>query len=61
VIAASLSSAPAGTLRWGRFFWNETHGAPQVTQKMLCTLCFLAGAITGIIIFVIVANMIVEG
>ena len=28
---------------------------------MLCTLCFLAGAITGIIIFVIVANMIVEG
>jgi hypothetical protein len=61
VICGVLSSAPAGTLRWGRFFWNETHGAPQVTPEMLCTLCFLAGAITGIIIFVIVANMIVEG
>jgi hypothetical protein len=36
------------------------HPAPHETI-MLCTLCFLAGAITGIIIFVIVANMIVEG
>jgi hypothetical protein len=28
---------------------------------MLCTLCFLAGAIAGIILFIIVANMIIEG
>jgi hypothetical protein len=30
-------------------------------EKMLCTSCFLAGAITGIVIFIIVANMIIEG